>query len=129
MGNKSITFLIRRTQNHAVVAHVKLIDTDDGERTVLMRLSQECGPVPDVSDLIGVEFEREARLQKEIKTRMRAIGKPPASGADRVKAHSQRMKDRKLSLVREWVPTGRKQEFRAIAKQMREEFLDGDQNE
>lgn len=120
---KSLTFLVRRTPNHACVAQVKIIDTEAGPRMVLNRLGADSGPVPDVSDITGLEWETRAALRNEIKTRMRTIGPEPQTGLERVQAHNERMREAGLKLVREWVPAGRVEDLRWIAREMRDTFL------
>jgi hypothetical protein len=119
--SKRLTFLVRRSPSHAVVVHVSIRDTPEGQRMFLLRLSQDAGPVPDVSDLIGVPFATRSDLRTAIKARMRALDPTPVSGADRVRAHAERQRERGLKQVREWIPAEMETEFRDIARKMRDD--------
>jgi hypothetical protein len=121
--SKRLTFLVRRTPTHAVVAHVLPRETPQGVRLELRRVTPDSGPLPDVSDLIGQRFVTRTDLRAEIKARMAvaAADRPaPVPGADRVRAHAERMQARGLKQVREWIPVERETEFRDIARKMRD---------
>jgi hypothetical protein len=121
--SKRLTFLVRRTPTHAVVAHVLPRETPQGVRLELRRVTPDSGPLPDVSDLIGQRFVTRTDLRAEIKARMAvaAADRPaPVPGADRVRAHAGRMQARGLKQVREWIPVELETEFRDIARKMRD---------
>jgi hypothetical protein len=121
--SKRLTFLVRRTPTHAVVAHVLPRETPQGVRLEIRRITPDAGPLPDVSDLIGQRFVTRTDLRAEIKARMAvaAADRPaPVPGADRVRAHAGRMQARGLKQVREWIPVELETEFRDIARKMRD---------
>ena len=70
-----LTFLVRRTPNHAVQ-----VDCTVDNGLILKRVKPHSGPEPDVSGLIGEFYTRRSALRHDLIERMRAVA-PPLRGA------------------------------------------------